>query len=250
MMRKIQAVWVAALLCGSLTAYGKDAGWQWYNGPVKLPDPKTTDKSAQVRQEPDIMQKLSALQTATKRALYEAILYPGVDNFVKYFRLQNYWTQQAGLFSMSAKKAMLAHPELDYNLQYSHYNGTVRNQLAADQAQQRQAISKLAEHYGIMFFYRGQDPIDGQLAQVINGFRATYGLSVIPVTVDGVINPMLPDTRPDQGQAQRLGVKYFPAMMLVDPKQGSVRPLSYGFITQDDLAKQFLNVSEDFKPNF
>ncbi|ECI2792028.1 type-F conjugative transfer system pilin assembly protein TraF [Salmonella enterica subsp. enterica serovar Give] len=249
-MRKIQAVWVAALLCGSLTAYGKDAGWQWYNAPVKLPDPKTTDKSAQVRQEPDIMQKLSALQTATKRALYEAILYPGVDNFVKYFRLQNYWTQQAGLFSMSAKKAMLAHPELDYNLQYSHYNGTVRNQLAADQAQQRQAISKLAEHYGIMFFYRGQDPIDGQLAQVINGFRATYGLSVIPVTVDGVINPMLPDTRPDQGQAQRLGVKYFPAMMLVDPKQGSVRPLSYGFITQDDLAKQFLNVSEDFKPNF
>ncbi|EAA9533109.1 type-F conjugative transfer system pilin assembly protein TraF [Salmonella enterica subsp. enterica serovar Vitkin] len=249
-MRKIQAVWVAALLCGSLTAYGKDAGWQWYNDPVKLPDPKTTEKPAQVRQEPDIMQKLSALQTATKRALYEAILYPGVDNFVKYFRLQNYWTQQAGLFSMSAKKAMLAHPELDYNLQYSHYNGTVRNQLAADQAQQRQAISKLAEHYGIMFFYRGQDPIDGQLAQVINGFRSAYGLSVIPVTVDGVINPMLPDTRPDQGQAQRLGVKYFPAMMLVDPKQGSVRPLSYGFITQDDLAKQFLNVSEDFKPNF
>lgn len=56
------------------------------------------------------MQKLAALQTATKRALYEAILYPGVDNFVKYFRLQNYWTQQAGLFTMSAKKAMLAHP--------------------------------------------------------------------------------------------------------------------------------------------
>ncbi|EBY2237531.1 type-F conjugative transfer system pilin assembly protein TraF, partial [Escherichia coli] len=27
-------------------------------------------------------------------------------------------------------------------------------------------------------------------------------------------------------------------------------PLSYGFISQDDLAKQFLNVSEDFKPNF
>ncbi|ETJ30419.1 Type-F conjugative transfer system pilin assembly protein TraF, partial [human gut metagenome] len=49
------------------------------------------------------MQKLTALQTATKRALYEAILYPGVDNFVKYFRLQNYWTQQAGLFTMSAK---------------------------------------------------------------------------------------------------------------------------------------------------
>lgn len=247
---KKQVVWLAALLCGPLVVYGKDAGWQWYNEPAKSPAPETAEKAAPVRQETDIMQKLATLQAATKRALYEAILYPGTENFVKYFRLQNYWTQQAGLFTMSAKKAMLAHPELDYNLQYSHYNGTVRNQLAADQAEQRKAISQLAERYGIMFFYRGQDPIDGQLAQVINGFRATYGLSVIPVSVDGVINPMLPDTRPDRGQAQRLGVKYFPAMMLVDPKQGSVRPLSYGFITQDDLAKQFLNVSEDFKPNF
>jgi hypothetical protein len=71
-----------------------------------------------------------AAAAATKRSLYEAILYPSSDNFVKYFRLQNYWTQQAGLFSMSAKKAMLENPELDYNLQYSHYNGTVKNQLA------------------------------------------------------------------------------------------------------------------------
>ncbi len=77
---------------------------------------------------------------------------------MKYFRLQNYWTQQAGLFTMSAKKAMLAHPELDYNLQYSHYNGTVRNQLAADQAQQRQAIAKLAEHLRHHVFLPGAGP--------------------------------------------------------------------------------------------
>ncbi|HCB0836879.1 TPA: type-F conjugative transfer system pilin assembly protein TraF, partial [Klebsiella pneumoniae] len=154
------------------------------------------------------------------------------------------------LFSMSAKKAMLENPELDYNLQYSHYNGTVKNQLAADYAEQRQAISTLAQHYGVMFFYRGREAIDGQLVQVIKNFRETYGLSVIPVSVDGVINPMLPDSRTDQGQAEQLGVKFFPAMMLVNPKSGQVKPLSYGFISQDDLAKQFLYVSSDFKPNF
>ncbi|EPT6005387.1 type-F conjugative transfer system pilin assembly protein TraF [Escherichia coli] len=192
------------LCCFIFPASGKDAGWQWYNEKINPKEKENKPVPAAPRQEPDIMQKLAALQTATKRALYEAILYPGVDNFVKYFRLQNYWAQQAGLFTMSARKAMLAHPELDYNLQYSHYNGTVRNQLAADQAQQRQAIAKLAEHYGIMFFYRGQDPIDGQLAQVINGFRDTYGLSVIPVSVDGVINPLLPDYRSVSMQRVRL----------------------------------------------
>lgn len=146
------------------------------------------------------MQKLAALQTATKRALYEAILYPGVDNFVKYFRLQNYWTQQAGLFTMSAKKAMLAHPELDYNLQYSHYNGTVRNQLAADQCSSDRPLRNWLNTTASCSFTGGKGPIDGQLAQVINGFRDTYGLSVIPVSVDGVINPLLPDSRTDQGR--------------------------------------------------
>ncbi|EMR0590430.1 conjugal transfer protein TraF, partial [Citrobacter freundii] len=43
---------------------------------------------------------------------------------------------------------------------------------------------------------------------------------------------------------------YFPALMLADPKSGAVKPVSYGFISQDDLAKQFLNVSTDFAPNF
>ncbi|GHM57414.1 hypothetical protein ECZU51_60840 [Escherichia coli] len=149
---------------------------------------------------------------------------------------------------MSARKAMLAHPELDYNLQYSHYNGTVRNQLAADRSSSDRPLRNWLNTTASCFL-PGQDPIDGQLAQVINGFRDTYGLECYSVSVDGVINPLLPDSGLTR-QAQRLGVKYFPAMMLVDPKQGSIRPLSYGFISQDDLAKQFLNVSEDFKPNF
>ncbi|ATI65993.1 type-F conjugative transfer system pilin assembly protein TraF [Edwardsiella tarda] len=235
-----------------VVSLAQDAGWQWYNEPVKQQDedkPKPPSEP-KITQDANIMDKLARLQAGTKEALYNAILYPSVPHFVRYFQLQNYWTQQAGLFSMSAKKAMLEHPELDYNLKYSHYNGTVKNQLAADYAQQREAIEKLSQHYGVMVFYRGKEPIDGQLAQVIKNFRETYHLSVIPVTVDGVVSPLLPDTRQDQGQAARLGVRYFPAMMLVDPRAGTVKPLSYGFISQDDLAKQFLNVSTDFKPNF
>lgn len=114
------------LCCALMPAFAKDAGWQWYNEKLK---PRDEDRKAVPAAPPpqmDILEKLATLQAATKRSLYEAILYPSSENFVKYFRLQNYWTQQAGLFSMSAKKAMLENPELDYNLQYSHYNGTVK----------------------------------------------------------------------------------------------------------------------------
>lgn len=84
---------------------------------------------------------------------------------------------------------------------------------------------------------------------MIKNFRETYGLSVIPVSVDGVINPMLPDSRTDQGQAEQLGVKFFPAMMLVNPKSGG-EASQLRLYQSGRLAKQFLYVSSDFKPNF
>ncbi|VAX52170.1 conjugal pilus assembly protein TraF (plasmid) [Escherichia coli] len=81
-------------------------------------------------------------------------------------------------------------------------------------------------------------------------FRDTYGLSVIPVSVDGVINPLLPDSRTDQGQAQRLGVKYFPAMMLVDPNRAVFARYHTALFRRTTWQNNSLNVSEDFKPNF
>lgn len=98
---------LALLLLGSVfTATGKDAGWQWYNETRRTPEDDKSSSTQPQQASPDIMEKLATLQQATKRAMYEAILYPGVENFTRYFRLQNYWTQQAGLFSMSAKKAI------------------------------------------------------------------------------------------------------------------------------------------------
>ncbi|EHV82366.1 traF protein [Escherichia coli DEC7C] len=73
------------LCCFIFPASGKDAGWQWYNEKINPKEKENKPVPAAPRQEPDIMQKLAALQTATKRALYEAILYPGVDNFCEIF---------------------------------------------------------------------------------------------------------------------------------------------------------------------
>ncbi len=52
----------------------------------------------------------------------------------------------------------------------------------------------------------------------------------------------------DAGQAKKMGIKHFPAIYLVEPGTGTYKPLAYGFITQDDLARRVLNVVTDFKP--
>ena len=82
-MKMNKALLPLLLCCFIFPASGKDAGWQWYNEKINPKEKENKPVPAAPRQEPDIMQKLAALKTATKRALYEAILYHGVDNFVK-----------------------------------------------------------------------------------------------------------------------------------------------------------------------
>jgi hypothetical protein len=58
-----------AARCAGLRRYvclGKDAGWQWYNEPLKTTDPDP-QPNPQPPQQMDILQKQAALQQATKK---------------------------------------------------------------------------------------------------------------------------------------------------------------------------------------
>lgn len=229
-------------------------GWHWYNEPKKKPDPPAP-KAQSAPQVPDFSrlspsEQADVLKAYTKEALNNAILHPSAEHTATFLRWQKFWTDRASMFSQSFAVAQLDHPDLDYNLDHPHYNSTAPLQQARDQQEQTQAISQLAGQYGLFYFYRGGDPIDAQMAGVVADFARLRHISLIPVSVDGTVSPQVPDSRPDAGQSARMGITHYPALFLVDPKSKSFRPLAYGFMTQDDLAKRFLNVATGFKPNF
>ncbi|ENV3445879.1 type-F conjugative transfer system pilin assembly protein TraF [Salmonella enterica] len=222
-------------------------GWHWYNEPVEKEAEEQGEPTVSLTSLPPSVQ-MKVLQRVTADRLNNAILYPTVENFTAYMKMQNYWTTQAGRFSAVAAKSMLAHPELDYNLRYSHYNNTVPLQMKAEQGLQEAALRELTAKYGLFYFYRGNNALDVQMAKVVSQVAQQYGVALVAVSMDGARAPELPDTRPDSGQAQRLGITHLPALFLVDPGAEDYRPMSYGFMTQDDLMKRFLNVARDFAP--
>jgi len=230
-------------------------GWHWYNEPKKKPDTPASRPKPAPPGVPDFSrlspsEQADVLKGYTKEALNNAILHPSAENTATFLRWQKFWTDRASMFSQSFAVAQLDHPDLDYNLDHPHYNSTAPLQQARDQEEQTQAISQLSGQYGLFYFYRGSDPIDAQMAGVVADFARLRHISLIPVSVDGTVSPQVPDSRPDSGQSARMGITHFPALFLVDPKSKSFRPLAYGFMTQDDLAKRFLNVATGFKPNF
>lgn len=230
-------------------------GWHWYNEPKKPPSRPAPRPRAAPPAIPDFSrlsptEQADVLKGYTREALANAILHPTAENTATFLRWQKFWTDHASMFSQSFAVAELDHPDLDYNLEHPHYNSTAPLQQAEDQKAQATAISEIAGQYGLFYFYRGKDPIDAQMAGVVADFCKRHTIRLIPVSVDGVVSPQLPESRPDTGQSARMGITHFPALFLVDPVARTQRPLAYGFMTQDDLARRFLNVATGFKPNF
>ena len=250
-----------ALLVVSLSATAEDivtpadpfTGWFWYNEP-KTPPEKPKKTSPPPPQAVPDLSKLSAQEQAkvlrgyTMEALNRAILYPTRENTATFLRWQKFWTDRGSMFSQSFAAAQLSHPDLDYNLEYPHYNSMAPFVQTRDQQARQNAVEQIAQRYGLFYFYRGSDPIDIQMAGVVADFAKTNGISLIPVSVDGQVAASLPQSRPDSGQSRTMSITHFPALFLVDPKGKTFRALSYGFMTQDELSKRFLNVSTGFKP--
>jgi hypothetical protein len=59
------------------------------------------------------------------------------------------------MFSQSFAAAQLQYPDLDYNLEYPHYNSTAPLVQNRDQQARLQAIAQLGQQYGLFYFYRG-----------------------------------------------------------------------------------------------
>lgn len=223
-------------------------GWHWYNEPQpdeEKPDDDTVPLSAL----PPTLQ-MTLLKKLTQDRLNRAILSPSAQHAADYLRLQSYLVNLSGQFTQSAKKALLLYPDLDYNLEHSRYNSTASLQQTAARQAQTAAIHALGQRYGLFLFYRGKNPVDSQMAASVGQFSQQYGLSLIPVSMDGARSETLPQTRKDSGQASRMGVNQFPALILVEPGSEHYQPLAYGFMTQDDLARRFLDVATDFKPQY
>lgn len=78
-------------------------------------------------------------------------------------------------------------------------------------------------------------------------FSKEHNVALLPVTVDGKISTAFAASHTDNGQAEKLGIKYFPALILVDPKNQKVQPLHYGFIAGSELRRRFLQIATNFQ---
>ena len=231
----------------------KAIGWHWYN---ELPfvkekkENKKQQKPANNRQErasTTAVAEMKKLREIVEEAKAKAILEPTEANVREYIALQNHVAAKAALFSQVWQKVLLDCPELDLRV-ISPTQSAIQS-VVYDEKKRKEtaAIEYFSKRYGLLFFYRGANPLDKELAQVVNAFVQENNISFIPVSVDGEVLEFFAEGKVNQGQAEKLGIKHFPALVLADPRGKIARPVNYGFISGAELRERFLQIATGFR---
>lgn len=218
-------------------------GWHWYDDPVqKIEDKKSDSKSPGAAEE-----SVSQIKASVKRAMDQAILEPNVENVSNYIRLQHQVSQRAHQFADSWQRALLLHPELDYTLKHPTNNAALQIYYDEEHKAQEGAVKLISKSVGLFFFYKSTCHYCQKFAPILKRFAFQNNIPIVPVTLDGENLAEFPDSRVNAGQAERFGVKATPALFVVDPYQQKAYPVSYGFMSENELRERILKVVQQFQ---
>lgn len=225
-------------------------GWHWYNEePIQK---KKLDILYQQFQALPANEQLKILQMATDELKDKAILTGNVNDIANYKRAQDFWVSKATMFTIGWERMLLEHPELNYSLQYSHENALAPIMQQKAHENQNAAISSIAKQNGLMLFYRGDHKADLLFVKVVASFSREHHIALLLVSENTPINIPTMQSRFDLNhiRANALSIHYFPALLLVNPTNGSHQTISYGFMSENEIAKRFLEIKDNWKPNF
>ena len=239
-MVKILIIFIMVLTSIS-TASADVIGWHWYNEPVLVKN-KKKDPLMHVFNQLTPMQQLSILQMATKQLRARAVLSGKVTDIAAYKQAQDMWVNKATHFSVGWEKMLLLRPDLNYSLQYAHENSLAPVMAQSLHSRERVAIKKIAKNKGLILFYRGKNTGDLMFTKIVKKFCRLYRIALIAVSIDSLSH--------GREKATALGIHYFPSLVLINPKTGAHRVVSYGFKVESELEQRLLDISDGWKPNF
>jgi conjugal transfer pilus assembly protein TraF len=175
---------------------------------------------------------------------------PSVENIQKLVALQHYIKNMSVKFTTTWQKVLLDYPEYDYELVHPTNQLATQIDHAQFSAEEAKKIASLSQQYGLFFFYSSKDPYAVKMAQSLQFFADKYQIALMGVSMDGSFLNDISNNQKNSGQAERMGVKYFPALYLVNPKTKSFQPLGYGFLSESQLLERFYNVATNFSGKY
>lgn len=229
----------------------RERGWFWYQRPPPAAKrPKQLPPTAvvpPVEPAPPVeLLEFDALQKRIEALRNIAIIRPTEHNLRNYLAIQAEVIDKASVFADVAQRVIWANPDFDYTVTGRPVNAKaleVYDRAALD-VREGTALA-LARDHALFFFFRSDCPYCHQFGPYLKAFEAKFGLTVVPISVDGgPLLPTFPTPRIDNGIAHTLDVRQVPALFLVAPESGRIVPIGYGVLSESELLERLQVVSQ------
>jgi conjugal transfer pilus assembly protein TraF len=227
----------------------RERGWFCYQVPPRarrqepMP-PATPETRAQPLRAPELAE-FDALQRRVEELRNIAIIRPTERNLRNYLVIQAEVIDKASVFADVAQRVIWASPEFDYAVTGRPVNAKALEVYDREAIGAREGTAlALAQDHALLFFFRSDCPYCHQFGPQLKAFEARFGLTVVPVSVDGgPLPPAFPQPRIDNGIARTLDVREVPALFLVAPGSGRIVPIGYGVLSEAELLERLQVVS-------
>ncbi|OJW49669.1 MAG: hypothetical protein BGO67_03960 [Alphaproteobacteria bacterium 41-28] len=212
-------------------------GWHWYEDSTQCPV-----FSAQKKDKKNVslspIQQIENQRKGLETKLHAAIVEPTRQNIIAYILAQRSLMDQSQRFSEAWKRVVMTTPSLDETLVHP-VDQNARHVYYDEQHKDLQArIKKLAQEYGLFFFFRKNCPYCHGFAPIAKRFSEKYGWSVLAISLDGGTLPEFPHAKRDNGISERLKVSHVPALIAFHPKTGKLIPLAYGMVSESEIEER------------
>lgn len=220
----------------------EDRGFNWY--PPDSPPP-STQSAPQVPDKTSVPVSIYEMRTGDdvgkelKRLRDVAIFNPTENNIYAYFKAQLWMFNNASRFADATKRVMWRHPDIDLSVTRTNVSGALIGERQRKEVANTLLIKQLAQNYGLVFFFRSDCPYCHDQADVLTLYRQTYGMDILPITMDGRPIPQFADSRPDNGISMLLsngrGIPTVPALFLVQKRSNAAVHIGYGILSMAEL---------------
>jgi len=169
-----------------------------------------------------------------------AILQPTTDNVTAYIRYQREQLDRSSTFADVWGRATWQHPDLDYTLQRPV--NTLGKRLWSDTRRMERAstMASLSQRYGVFYFYSSSCGACEVFSPILRSLSDQYGMTVLPVSMDGGPNAAFPNYVVNTTQYQQMGLTdgTVPALVLFDTQTKQPIPIGYGVMSADEVMRR------------
>lgn len=227
----------------------EDQGWFWYKDPPEPPVEQPVDPTdAEAAPDDKKPKPLSGewIRENLPKFRMKAIDEPTKDNVEMYLLLQKLAMDKAEQFALAHRAFASQNPGIDETIQ-NPVSGIARKSMTKMQEDtQTDVVKKIASQVGIYYFFRSDCIYCHRQNPMLPILTQSTGLTILPISVDGLpsADGLLPNWRPDQGQAAQLGVTSTPTMYLVKPGDKVIH-LTSGSRSIPELRERIVQIAFD-----